>query len=331
MLADRLKIALADGVLTLPEAGRIAVVGASRDADLSALPKDRTEVVTRHFPAHEAFRRQGFAVAVAPEGPYALAILCLPRAKAEARHMVATLAETTDGPLVVDGQKTDGVDTMLKALKARAEVSAPVVKAHGKLFQVNSLACPDWIAAPGRIEDPTHGAFVTTPGVFSSEKIDPGSRALADALPDTLKGRAVDLGAGWGFLSRAILARAGVTTLDLVEADHTALDAARQNIDDPRARLHWADALTFTGEPADHVITNPPFHQSRRADPALGQGFIQTAARLLKPKGRLWLVANRHLPYERTLGDTFKDVRTMGETNQFKLFSAAQPKNPRKG
>ena len=48
--------------------------------------------------------------------------------------------------------------------------------------------------------------------------------------------RIVDLGAGWGFLARAILARDGVRQLDLVEAEAAALDCARRNVTDPRAR-----------------------------------------------------------------------------------------------
>ena len=59
----------------------------------------------------------------------------------------------------------------------------------------------------------------TVPGVFSADHVDPGSEALAAALPATLKGHVIDLGAGWGYLADAVLARDGVTTLVLVESD----------------------------------------------------------------------------------------------------------------
>ncbi len=97
--------------------------------------------------------------------------------------------------------------------------------------------------------------------------------------------------------------------LDLVEADHDALDCARRNLDDPRARFHWADATTWTPETRpDAVVTNPPFHVGRAADPSLGRAFIAAAARILAPSGSLWLVANRHLPYEATLTDHFARI-----------------------
>jgi 16S rRNA (guanine1207-N2)-methyltransferase len=55
---------------------------------------------------------------------------------------------------------------------------------------------------------------------------------------------------------------------------------------------------------------NPPFHAGRAAEPAIGQGMILAACRALKPGGRLYLVANRHLPYEQVLA---KEFRKSGE------------------
>jgi 16S rRNA (guanine1207-N2)-methyltransferase len=329
MLSTRLSLALETGAVTLPAEGRIAVVGARAGTDLSDLPRDRLTVITRHFPDHRGFADAGYDVATSIEGRFALSIIVLPRAKAEARASIAAAHAATDGPLVIDGQKTDGVDSILKDLRKRTETGAPISKAHGKIFTSTGGDLSDW-AAP----EPTliEGRFLTAPGAFSADAIDPGSRALAQALPAKLKGHVVDLGAGWGYLSDAILQRDGVTSLDLVESDHAALQAARRNITDPRAHFHWADALTFRPDArADHVVTNPPFHTGRAAEPALGQAFIRAAAALLAPRGQLWLVSNRHLPYEKTLQDAFRDVETLGQTPSFKLYTATAPRTPRKG
>ena len=223
---------------------------------------------------------------------------------------------------------------MLKEVRNRGDVGEVLSKAHGKLFTVRGAECRDWVAKATKVAHPMDPArqFMTSPGLFSAEGVDPGSAALAEALPDAMTGHVVDLGAGWGFLSDAILKRNGVTRLDLVEADHAALDAARQNISDPRAAFHWADALTFRPDAAvDHVVTNPPFHTGRAAEPSLGQGFIRASASILKPRGHLWLVANRHLPYEKTLEAGFRSVRLLGQTAEYKLFTATQPRTPRKG
>jgi len=71
--------------------------------------------------------------------------------------------------------------------------------------------------------------FVTQAGIFSCDHIDPGSQLLADNLPASLRGNVADLGAGWGFLSDALLRRCpNVERLDLFEADARALACARK-------------------------------------------------------------------------------------------------------
>ena len=329
MNSTRLGLALESGAIDLPEDGRIAVVGAVRSDDLSALPKDRVQVVQRHYPDHRSFLDQGYDVATEVGGPYALALVSLPRAKAEARSVLAAVAGATEGPVVVDGQKTDGIDSCLKDLRKRGEVSEVISKAHGKLFVVTETDLSDWLVDEAPLVD---GRFRTGAGVFSANEVDPASRQLAEVLPDRLKGRVVDLGAGWGYLSDAVLQREGVVSVDLVEADHTALEAARRNIKDPRASFHWADALSFRPKSAvDHVVMNPPFHQGRAVDARLGQDFIRAAAAMLEPKGGLWLVANRHLPYESVLEDAFHKVQPLDSTPSFKLFHATSPKRRSRG
>jgi predicted RNA methylase len=137
------------------------------------------------------------------------------------------------------------------------------------------------------------------------------------------------LGPGWGYLAGEILAeQEGIAHLDLIEADHHMLEAARANIDDPRAAFHWADVTRFAPEEAyDAIIANPPFHTGRRADPGLGRAFISAAARMLKPSGKFIMVANRHLPYEAALKDAFGTGRLIGELEGYKLYEAAKPRH----
>lgn len=323
MLAERLRLALDRGLVTLPDDGRIGVFGARAEDDLTALPRDRVEVIQRLYPDNAALSEAGYETRVSADGPYALSVVVVPRAKAEARERLAEARRRTSGPVIVDGAKTDGVDAILKALRKVGDVGEVISKAHGKLFVLGDADLSDWTAAPASLPE----GFETAAGVFSADGVDPGSAALAEALPKDLAGHVVDLGAGWGYLSRAILERPGVTHLDLVEADHAALDLARRNVTDERAAFHWADARTWVPEhKVDAVVTNPPFHTGRRTEASLGQAFIEASARMLKRSGRLWLVANRHLPYERTLQDSFDVVRQVGEQGPYKLFVAERPR-----
>lgn len=324
-MSSRLTLALDRGVVAVPSEGLVGVWGAAAGDDLSGLPKERVVVVQGMRPDHDALAGRGYRVTPEPDpaARFALSVVMLPRARAAARARIAAAAAATSGPLVVDGAKGDGVDGLLKELRGRAEVGEVLAKAHGKIFVATGGDFADWAeTGPHRTPD----GHVTRPGVFSADGPDPGSVALAAALPPRLGPRVADLGAGWGYLARAILAREGVTELHLIEADHAALACARLNVTDPRARFHWADATAFVPEtPFDTVVTNPPFHVSRAADPALGRAFVAAAARMLAPRGGLWLVANRHLPYEAALRAAFREVAEHGQDPAYKVVHASHP------
>ncbi len=322
MEAARLELALDSGAWILPPAGDVAVMRPRAVDDLSALPKSRTVVLTGFRPDHDHFLGQGYRV----EGKaYSAVLICLPRTKAEALAMLAEAVAMTGngGRIAVDGQKTDGFDSILKELRgAGLELGEVVSKAHGKL--VSFLAAPlpaAWAATDTRLE-----GFVTRPGVFSADGPDRGSQLLVAALPADLPARVADLGAGWGYLSRAILQRSGVKRLDVVEAEKVALDCARLNVTNPHAAFHWADATTFKPErPWNAVVMNPPFHTARAPDPALGAAFIRAAHRGLLPDGVLYMVANKHLPYEPVLKALFRQVEEVGSDGAFRVYRAAYP------
>ncbi|MEZ5756182.1 MAG: methyltransferase [Paracoccaceae bacterium] len=324
MRSARLEQALEAGLWHLPPEGRIAVIRPRQGDDLSALPKDRVEVVTGFKPDADWFAGRGYAVATRAEGPWAAAVVCLPRARAQGQALIAEAAArvTPGGPVAVDGQKTDGVDAMLKDLRGRVALSEAFSKAHGKIAVFPAgPGLEDWAARPAEVE-----GFRTVAGVFSADGIDRGSALLAASLPEEMKGKVADLGAGWGYLARAVLAREGVKECHLVEAEADALDCARVNVTDARAQFHWADATTVKlARAMDHVVMNPPFHQGREADPGLGIAFIGAAARMLAPQGVLWLVANRHLPYDRMLGSLFREVQEIGGDAAFRVVRASHP------
>ncbi len=336
-MSIRLTLAVEAGGFVLPQAGengedagRVVVFHPDGAQDLTALPKDRTLIVQPMRPDYEALEGQGWdVVAELPTGArFAASMVCVTRAKALTRQIVAQALAVTDGQVLLDGVKTDGIDSVYKALKgevtATSTLSAAISKAHGKAFWLSGdMDLSHWLpTAAQEIE-----GFQVRPGVFSADGVDPASAMLAQALPGKLGKRVIDLGAGWGYLSAAILGREGVETLDLIEANAIALECCRLNITDARARFHWADARDW-GKKASHdtVVMNPPFHSSRSAEPSLGQAFIQTAARLLVGSGKLWMVANRHLPYEATLEAHFAHVEEVAGTTKFKVLLAERPK-----
>lgn len=159
------------------------------------------------------------------------------------------------------------------------------------------------------------------PGVFSWDRVDPGTAALLKALPP-LAGQGADLGCGIGVLAHAVLASPAVTRLQLIDVDRRAVDCARRNVDEPRAAFAWADAASFPLEGLDFVVMNPPFHEAGWETKALGQRFIEAAHRALRKGGALWMVANLHLPYEGVLEPLFARVERRDGGGPYKVFEA---------
>ena len=186
----------------------------------------------------------------------------------------------------------------------------------------NLTGIDDALAAGGpRLE--TELGLWSQPGVFSWDRLDPGTAMLIEHLP-ALSGRGADFGCGIGVLAHAVLASAAVTELGLIDIDRRAIECAQHNVTDARARFLWADlrspnaALTDL----DFVVMNAPFHDAGAEDKALAQSFVRRAAESLRKGGVCWLVANRHLPYEAILQPLFKRVERASETGGFKIYEA---------
>ncbi|TMV64154.1 MFS transporter, partial [Thioclava sp. BHET1] len=124
MRSARLSLAFETGAITLPVDGPLLVLRPHADDDFNALPQDRLTLVQGFRPDHDALAARGFAVRAQAEGQFAAALVCLPRARAEAQALVAEAVSRVPvgAPVVIDGQKTEGIDTMLRDCRARVAV-----------------------------------------------------------------------------------------------------------------------------------------------------------------------------------------------------------------
>ncbi|MDR6290318.1 MULTISPECIES: class I SAM-dependent methyltransferase [Inquilinus] len=326
--------------LAWPADGRALFLGARAGAALAgyASPALACEQSVRQHAT--ALEQAGLTVSPAVEGRFPLVLVLPPRQREAARTLLArALDQAVSGAaVVVSLANTDGARSIEEDLVRLAGPVESLSKNRCRVFWVRpqdgagDLALrAEWalLDAPRPVAE---GRFLSRPGLFAWDRIDPGSALLAAHLPADLKGHGADLGSGFGTLSAAILERCpDVTALDLYDAEARALDLARRNL----APLAGQTALDFLwhdvagglapGRRYHFIVTNPPFHDGGRADRHdLGRAFIAAAAAGLKPKGRLWLVANRHLPYEATLEKAFTMVRSVVEDGPYKVIEAAK-------
>jgi 16S rRNA (guanine1207-N2)-methyltransferase len=261
-------------------------------------------------------------------GAYRLGQLLLTKHKEENFANIARgwslLAE--GGTLVCSGSNDDGAASLEKQVGKAFGLDGTLSKFHCRVFWLTRAdrAPPDYWRELASLRPVGDGSWLSQPGIFSWDRIDDGSALLATHLPADLSGHVADFGCGWGYLSREVLARSpGIAKIDLLDAEHRAIEAARANIADPRASFHWLD-LTQEAAPAtyDTVVCNPPVHAGRAAEPGLGQNVIAAAARVLRPGGRFYMVANRGLPYEPLLKANFTSFETLADNNKFRVSRA---------
>ncbi len=255
-------------------------------------------------------------------------IMVAPPGVVERRYALAQglRALAPDAPFTVMARKDKGGLRLAKALTAFGCTFVQTSKHHRRLClgrRPTVVANLAEAIAEGGIQRMDGEGLWTQPGVFSWNRIDPGSALLAQALPP-LSGRGADLGCGVGYLALKVLAESAVKSVILVDIDRRAIDCARANAVDPRVELRWADVRAdlddLTG--LDFVVMNPPFHAAGEQDHGLGQAFIRRAAASLRPGGVCWLVANRHLPYEATLAPLFSRVAQMRDQGGYKVYEA---------
>jgi len=273
-------------------------------------------------------------------GRFAMVLLLPPRQREEARALFArALRLLAPGGIVVACQSNnEGARSGEGDLKQLTGLGGSLTKNHCRVYwtapmqgQHDADLAKRWSALDA-VRPIVGGRFLSRPGVFAWDRIDPASALLAEHLPADLAGRAADLGAGYGYLSRELLERCPkITALDLYEAEQRALALAELNLAPPPRplplRFLWQDVTAGIEPGYDVIISNPPFHTPSRADrPDIGQRFIAVAAQALRPGGRLYVVANRHLPYEYTLNESFGAVRVIAERDGFKLVEAVKGK-----
>ena len=298
-----------------------------------AIKAEQIHCLQSFKPFADELRKSRFPLIEKIQQAYPIILILPPPQRDETRALFALALQTAseDGLVIVSMQNNAGAKSGENDLRKLAPNVQSISKNKCRVFwaakkNVNAQLLQQWLAfdEPCLIEKT---GFISRPGIFAWDRIDAASKLLAEHLPLDLAGYGADLGAGLGYLTHSALTQCeNISAMDVFEAEARALECAKLNLSQFEAsrqlKYYWHDVAQGIQGPYDFVISNPPFHQGHTEVQALGQAFIESAAKSLKANGRFFMVANRHLPYEASLQKHFSQVSLLAMQDGYKVYEA---------
>ncbi len=275
-------------------------------------------------------------------GLFDLVLLDAPRGREWVRHLLTLAAQVLrpGGRLLLAGPNRGGIKGFIEdAREIVGPCKAVRVKASHRLAvaekQVGQAGAgfprPSLPYSPEVCEATVHGQtvrFITRPGVFSGGELDTGTRALIETMLIRPGESVLDLGCGCGVVGAAAAWMGGQVVC--VDSSAAALHATRATLElndvAEQVQVLASDCASAVRDRRfDVIATNPPFHQGLGVEYDVARQFVRDAAHLLvEGGGRLYLVANRFIRYERMLADVCMAVQvtTAYEDRRFRVLKA---------
>jgi len=274
------------------------------------------------------------------EGPepwkdFDVALVDAPRGREWVRHLLAVAAQALrpGGKLLLAGPNRGGVKGSIQdagelvgpCKVARIKAGHRLAVAEKSVEQADNL--PYLRVCEATVRGKTI-RFVTQAGVFSQGELDAGTRALIETMMIRPGESVLDLGCGCGIVGVVAAQMGG--RVACVDSSAAALQATRATLElngaSDRAQVLASDcASAVRSMRFDVVTTNPPFHQGLGVEYDVAQQFVRDAARMLNEDGRMYLVANRFIRYERlSVLSGMSRVTTVYEDNRFRVIEAVR-------
>lgn len=311
------------------------IVGAAADlpgAWSSLVKSQEVQVLTWDWQTAQAYRplsEPQVQFALPDENHFAQAqrvIVLWPKSKALALALLQKIAALGKECWVV-GANDAGGKSIHKAAHTLISTANKVDSArHCSLWQLSLHPAEDfnWLSLAQSFHHLDH-AYLSLPGVFNHGKLDLGSALLLEYLPAPRAGKLLDLGCGSGVIGLSMKAREPSLQVTLSDVDAFALQSARLNAVrlGLQAEVLASDGLAEITSQFDYIVTNPPFHQGKETNYQFARELFARAKQHLVADGQLWLVANRHLPYESWASEYFSQVEVMAQEKGFKIIKVA--------
>lgn len=269
-------------------------------------------------------------------------LLYIPKGKELLEMILTAIATLAASEVYLVGTKRSGIESAKKVMssllgdcrKLKSARHASLLVTHRTEKPATKFSIADfqdrWSVDLGESSMPV----ISLPGVFSHGRLDEGTRRLLACFDHTWTGRILDVGCGCGVIGATIANGALFTkgspntTVEMIDSDALAIMSSKATIEAnglTNARCYPSDLFSNVDSVFDVIVSNPPFHRGNATDRRMMTEITSHSVRHLKPDGQLVIVANRFLPYGRTLARHFLKVRTLYEDGRYCVYSATGP------
>jgi 16S rRNA (guanine1207-N2)-methyltransferase len=166
-------------------------------------------------------------------------------------------------------------------------------------------------------------SFHTLPGVFSYKEVDEGTKMLLKTIKNFANKDVLDWGCGYGIIG-IFLAKLGAAWVDMTDIDLLAIASSRKNIQINQINnAHvFAAKENLPKKKYDLIISNPPFHSGKEVSYQATISFLKKSRNILKKRGKLIIVANQFIPYEKELAKTFPKTKILKKNKKYKIIES---------
>jgi len=355
LLAENARVTAKDTVLIFPSGHGALGLWAHQATPASRVYLYDSNCVAAGVAAENSRQIADSRLDVLPSSPFALpscdvVLMRLPKGRRLARLYLweSYRALRPGGLLLLAGPKSAGIKGALS--DAEKLFGSTHVLAYRKGHRVAGMAKPDaaqaiapeLFQAPGIASGSYHRYRVTIagvefeacsrPGVFSWQSLDRGTEMLVRSIEPTKDDHLLDIGCGCGIIAAYAQIKARCRST-LVDVDAIACESARETMSvnglDPERVILGDSWRAVADQRFSLVVSNPPFHSGHDISYDMVKDLIEHAPQLLQPAGRLILVANRFLPYDRLMNARFGNVKVLARSGSYHVLSSQVSKSRR--
>lgn len=259
-------------------------------------------------------------------------LIFMPKAKAHLNMLMAMASAIAgNGNRVhVIGENRGGIKSAGKAIASYGDIDKLDSARHCSWLTCHLNNAPASFSIHNYLSVDTYASqgcewtICSLPGVFSHRELDAGTAMLLSKLPLTLSGKLLDFACGAGVIASYLLSGGCKASVELLDVSALALWSSAHTLHENghQGILIAADTLQGVGAKYQSIVTNPPFHTGVKTDYRITREFLQGARQHLQPKGKLYLVANRFLPYAELLAEQFSQPSLLAEDSRFSVYFA---------